>query len=234
MANEREKEIQNLLDFDSIDTFEKITKEAVNQDNFVIPLSMMHLNKNKLKYYMKETKDNAWGCSMAEFLEVVEDLGFRQIFKLNFKDTDNTDEIEYVYYHNDGILLHCETYNGIKLNNSKIYFNWKPKGSILDKSAYQEMHHYALSHVSGGWHGEEGDEANWTFSGDYDCREALRHKITMMKKYGDFLNPWKESPWLWLLNYMDTKDEHYDYKAINEAKIAQFPADVQQMIKGGQ
>ena len=40
---------------------------------------------------------------------------------------------------------------------------------------------------------------------------------------------WKERPWLWLLNYMDSKEEGYDYNAINEQRIAALPTGVRVM-----
>ena len=51
-----------------------------------------------------------------------------------------------------------------------------------------------------------------------------------LAKHGTFVSPWVERPFLWLLNYMDTKTEGYDYKAINEARIAKLPEHVRTCI----
>lgn len=70
------------------------------------------------------------------------------------------------------------------------------------------------------------------WSGDHDCREALKFNINRLAENGTFLKKWKEQPFLWLLHYGDTNNKDYDYKAINDSRIKMLPEDVQQMIKG--
>lgn len=70
------------------------------------------------------------------------------------------------------------------------------------------------------------------WSGDHDCREALKFNINRLAENGTFLKKWNEQPFLWLLHYMDTKKEGYNYKSINEERIAMLPIDVQELIKG--
>lgn len=71
------------------------------------------------------------------------------------------------------------------------------------------------------------------WSGNHDCREALKFKINRLAENGTFVAKWKKQPFLWLLHYMDTKNEDYNYKVINEERIAMLPVDVQELIKGG-
>lgn len=68
------------------------------------------------------------------------------------------------------------------------------------------------------------------WSGNHDCREAVKLKITNMINKGVFLPKWKEQPFLWLLHYMDTKTKGYDYKKINEERIAMLPQYVRDAI----
>ena len=53
---------------------------------------------------------------------------------------------------------------------------------------------------------------------------------SFFKQHGDFLVPWVQRPFLWLLDYSQTKVPGYDYKAISEAVIATFPAHVHAAI----
>jgi hypothetical protein len=66
--------------------------------------------------------------------------------------------------------------------------------------------------------------------GDHDCREAVKMNITNMIDNGTFLTKWKERPFMWLLHYMDTKVEGYDYKQIIEDRIAMLPDHVREAI----
>jgi hypothetical protein len=76
------------------------------------------------------------------------------------------------------------------------------------------------------------NEIIYIWAGDHDCREALRFKIEGMKNNGTFLKTWKEQPFLWLLHHQDTEDKNYDYKKINQERIALLPVEVQECIKG--
>lgn len=75
-------------------------------------------------------------------------------------------------------------------------------------------------------------ELFYIWSGDHDCREGLKHNISKMVNNGKFLKKWKKQPFLWLLHYMDTENDNYDYEAINKERIAKLPKDVQELIKG--
>lgn len=66
--------------------------------------------------------------------------------------------------------------------------------------------------------------------GDHDCREALKMNVTNLIHNGVFLAKWKKSPFLWLLHYMDTKTEGYDYEKINAERIAMLPEYVRNAI----
>ena len=78
---------------------------------------------------------------------------------------------------------------------------------------------------SGGAHKTEN-----VWIGDHDGREALLFNLDRLRKHGDFLAPWIEQPFLWLLHYTDSKTDGYDYKAIARERIAMLPPWVQEMI----
>jgi len=70
------------------------------------------------------------------------------------------------------------------------------------------------------------------WSGDHDCREALKHNINKMLENGTFIKKWKEQPFLWLLYYMDSETKNFDYKLINKTRISKLPIEVQELIRG--
>ena len=47
-----------------------------------------------------------------------------------------------------------------------------------------------------------------------------------------FSTKWTKVPFLWFLNYMDTKDENYSYEKINKQKIAACTPEVRKIIFG--
>lgn len=70
------------------------------------------------------------------------------------------------------------------------------------------------------------------WSGYHDCREALKHTINSLAEEGDFLPKWKEQPFLWLLHHGEVNGDGFNYKEINEKKIALLPLDIQEIIRG--
>lgn len=78
---------------------------------------------------------------------------------------------------------------------------------------------------SGGFYGDDR-----VFVGDYDIREAFAYRLNRMKETGTFAKQWPQSDFLWLLHWMDTKAEGYDYKAITAERLAMLPEHVQKAI----
>lgn len=74
------------------------------------------------------------------------------------------------------------------------------------------------------WH------ANCVWEGHHDCREALRHHLALLRKWGTFVKPWVGDMFLWLLHHGDTKVEGYDVDAINKQRIGMLPKAVQEVI----
>jgi len=64
------------------------------------------------------------------------------------------------------------------------------------------------------------------WSGDHDCREAIKFNISQLKENGTFVKNWIKPPFLWLLHYMDTKVEGYDHEAITMERLKKLPEHV--------
>lgn len=72
----------------------------------------------------------------------------------------------------------------------------------------------------------------YIWSGDHDCREALKFNIERLLENGIFLKKWKKQPFLWLLHYMDSKTPGYNHEQITKDRIALLPEYIQEIIKG--
>ena len=70
------------------------------------------------------------------------------------------------------------------------------------------------------------------WSGDHDCREAIKFNIKEMVENGTFLKKWVQPPFLWLLHYEDTKVPGYSYVDITNERISRLPEDIQEIIHG--
>ena len=71
------------------------------------------------------------------------------------------------------------------------------------------------------------------WSGDHDCREALKFNVGQLAENGEFLKQWIKCPFIWLLHYVDYKDkgfDGYDYVAINKERLSKLPKKIQKII----
>lgn len=68
--------------------------------------------------------------------------------------------------------------------------------------------------------------------GYHDCREAVKHNITMLKENGRFVPTWHECAFPWICNFSEFKkdsglESHYEATKI---RLAKFPKDVLNQI----
>jgi hypothetical protein len=68
------------------------------------------------------------------------------------------------------------------------------------------------------------------WSGDHDCREALKNNINLLAENGEFLKKWIDPPFLWLLHHGDSKEPGYDFNEINNRRMELLPDYVKQCI----
>lgn len=214
--------MDRLLKRDVVADAEKIVGKSWKESELVgfLSLAMVGEHSKEKKDALLANQDSWFGMPLADYLDVIHQEGFRQVLALPFvgepRDKDDLlpQETFFMLFHSDGILLAFDTYHG-NLNGGHFYYNWKPNN-------INTTHDFTSS---GGF---TKDLAAWI--GDHDCREAIRYHIKQLRENGQFLNPWIKQPFLWLLHYMDTKDENYDYKAIVAERIAMLPANVRAVI----
>lgn len=245
--DDRSDKIHRILNYDALDAAETLLGTSYKEDpdaqalGFVLHLQGVQVKKNLLK----SMNDSYYGCPKGEFKMIVERFGFKEIFKLNFhSESSNQIESLNVMWHK-GILLVYDTYAG-NINAGKAYFNY------LVTSPYDVAYKgHAFDHLSGsmdtkdeiwmdtrksrfpdtffcGW--DHKADTRWVKFGDLDCRQGLIFQLNTMLKYGEFLEKWIRRPFLWILHHMDTKDEKYDYEAINKERISLFPQEIIEAI----
>lgn len=206
------KELKQLLDFDPIATAENMLGGKGSDHAAMLGMGLMAENNKAKNLALQEKNDTYSSLNAEDVFGVYGSLGFSELVNGEVQGTDDTWHI----FWNKGILLFCETYwGGGSMNSAKIFFNYKGPREAMYK-------------CSNGFAGEVDGAEVW--QGSYDCREGLRFALEMMQREGEFLGEWIKAPFLWLLNYKDTKEDGYDYKAINAERIALLPKEVQNAI----
>ena len=157
-----------------------------------------------------------------EYFKLVEEIGFKQALKVDFKGHKDEDEVFYIYWNaKNGILLCFDTYSG-DLNSGDFYYNWIPKDRQV-----------GYKYTSSGVFEKYNDKVVWV--GSHDCRNNIDVNIRNLEENGEFVVPWINKPFLWLLHYKDTKkySTNKGYKIVNERRIKQLSEKIQIAIKGG-
>lgn len=224
MNKKEEKKLEKLLNYDPLAEAEKDTGASYKESEFTQHIGFLnHLEHvTKKEEALFSANDTVLSNDLDRYLRIVQDIGFEAALALPFigrpsGSKKTYDERLFIFWKN-GVLLVFDTYLEESVNGGHFYYNWIPND-------YKEGRHYTSS---GGYYGE--DPMIW--AGDHDCREALRFHIQRLEENGTFLPVWKNKPFLWLLHYMDTKDDDYDYEAINKERISMLPKEIQKAIKG--
>lgn len=213
---------RRLLKFDAFDVAEKLTNSSYRTNPLINDIGlMMHVSKVRgLKATLEKLDDTNISNQLENYLRIVQEEGFQILLALPFSNESGQEEKLYICFHKtDGILLVFDTYGGKSVNGGHFYYNWKPNDN--DPRNGDTV-------LSSGGYRKEGSELIW--SGDHDCREALRLHIRDLREHGEFVTPWVERPFIWLLHYMDTRDSSYDYEAINKERLAMLPSEVVQSL----
>ena len=211
-------EIPEMLEVDPLSLAEKMTGKSYKEDSGTLQLGMLlHLKHvQQTAAVLKACGDSQFAEPLESYLSIIKAEGFEEVLCMPIQDPEFSHTNQFhIFWHPDGILLVFDTYFGNGVSGGKFYYNWRPKEGL------EQWYRY----VSSG-----GMKEGRVWVGDHDCREAIRHHIADLRANGVFLKKWVERPFLWLLHYMDTKVEGYDYAAINEERIARLPKHVRDAI----
>jgi hypothetical protein len=228
------QEVDAALRFDALDTAEKLL--GTTDREAAMPLTMaLHIQHIEEKRALLEMlNDTHSQISHKQFMEIVSSLGFvkmhEHVFKIeddNYIDgkqvTTTRDELMQVWWRS-GVLLDCTTWYE-QINTVNVYYNWSiPDG--VEVYPGPESGGCIIDKETRGW-----PTTGRVWVGHHDGREGLRRKLQVLEQRGSFLPVWKERPFLWLLDYSQTRTD-YDYKQINAEVIATLPVEVQLAIRG--
>jgi len=225
--------IDELLTFDPLQEAENVTgisyKDTSKGEGFDNPANLMGLmfaqeHSKAKREALEELDDTYHNMNLYDYQRVIEKYGFEKVLEDDFVNPHGTDkenethEKYFVYAHKKGLLLAFDTFswtpdNKPCVNGGSVYYQWKP---LVDD--------WTNSISSGGM------IADNLWSGSHDCREALIHNLDKLNNRGEFIKPWQNKPWLWLIHYGETKDKGYDHNAITNGRIKRLPQWVQDFI----
>lgn len=216
--------LDELLRFDPLATAEEITGVSYNDESAgkgfdnpsnALGLLLAHQHSDDKRRILLDAGDTTHGDKLPRYCGIIERFGFELVLEDQWKSSWGHGEIYLIYAHRRGLLLSFDSYGGDGVNSATVRYNWKPCVPWSD----------ALDCTSSGR--MVSDEA---WSGDHDAREALIHNLNKLNNRGEFVSPWVERPFLWLLHYDESKVPGYDYRAITESRVARLPDWVRDFI----
>lgn len=237
MSDQTRKFIQNTLNFDPIGEAEKMLGEEMNQDNFGVGLSFIHDKRNMIERLMEQTGDVHWNCSYDKYCSIAEGAGFNKVYEEIFQGYDGKQELLRFYWHQDGFLLTLESFtwadDNRTVNRATLYYNLR-----VEKAGRDEFWRNCVSSGSVVYE----DEQAYIWAGDHDVRDGLKHAMGMIREHSVPMPKWHKSPYVWLLNYTESKstegkpweEKTAFYKDTESKKIAQLPAELRDMLTAAQ
>lgn len=205
-------ELLEVLHIDPLGVAEGLTGTSYKEDEDTqwLGFGIMQEKNSLVKAELLRRDDTVFFNDLDRYERIITHYGFEQVLDVPFTSRD-VEEHLYAYWHPYGLLLHFDTYKGVRVNGGKVQYCWKP--------ADPDANNWWRLTSSGGFY-------SGVWVGHHDCREALIFNLENLFANGEFVNPWPALPFMWLLHHGDTKIEGYDYKAITDERIALLPENV--------
>lgn len=215
-------DIRKLLQADGLAEAEKMTDLSYKEDPTTMALGFgIHLDLVQLKRIaLEEIGDTHFNQTLDEHLSIWFKLGFQVIHEEDFTDEKyGYQEKLFILWHVEkGILGFIESYNGTRVNNSKIWYNVQLKNRDDYNWSFTSSH--------------SGLGEDLVLAGMHDVREGLLVAIDGLEQMGTFLPVWKKPYWYSLLTYTEWRVPDVDSKAITTYRVNMLPPEVQEAIKG--
>ncbi|WP_342532740.1 hypothetical protein MHB40_14845 [Lysinibacillus sp. FSL K6-0057] len=235
--------INNILTFDTFLESERIIGKSYNEfdaDEQLLSLAFHAKHNETKREILKDNNDTYFSMEWNEFKSLMKWNGFNVGLSYKFGNEGNENEA-ILFYNNDGIVIWSTSYFE-SLNEAKLYAQIKFEGEInyvtktnkFWKKTYQELvmtpellkakeslngfSHDAFMNIGKGIHIS------------LDCREGMFYRLDKIKKQFTFYKEWNSSPFLWLLDFAETKNDTYDRKEINREKILKCTPDAQKIM----
>lgn len=225
-------EIIEKLKFDPITESEILTGYSDKTNDLAVLLAME--KTASINRMMDELGDTKFVNTLSDYLLKAISFGFEVVLREPFVNSDGVDENFFIMWlEKYSILLCFDTHTWgddgswtkpvppPNVNGGHFYYNikLKPHGEINYRCI--ENGHFVDKNF-------ETKDRTWI--GHHDCRTGLKSNIEFLADNGEFLKQWVKQPFLWLLHHGDTDKEGYDYKKINEERIAKLPKKVRDAI----
>lgn len=138
-----------------------------------------------------------------------------------------TEEIVIYAHREKGYLLCATSYSSLgekRVNGGKFYCQGMPKPEFLQSNG--DPIRGFLYHINGDSSWKDGVRVCGK-----DVREGLFQYIAEIEKHMNLVSIWHDQQaFIWLLDYAQTKDENFDYHAINMERLSRCPKWVQEMV----
>jgi hypothetical protein len=225
--------ISAMLKFDPLDKAEQITGKSYKESKATEALGFLFMqNHSAAKHNLLSRRgDTTFTMDFDSYVKLVESQGFEKIHEHHFSDDRQKDEIYQVWFHEIGLILACDSFGSAR-NLASVYYNWKPNEfssshSILHSGSWyvpNKSRAEFLSMNQKDWQ----EQAIWV--GHFDAREALLFELNRLMKNGQFLSPWVQRPFLWFVDYSQTRGKEYDCNKITNDVIKTFPKKVKKLL----
>lgn len=225
--NEKTK---NILSFDPIATAETLIGKRHDDWNIetegMAALEIAMLSNQAKKEHLKSIGDTHFGITWQDFIEIAKAYGFKCGFCQKFTGTgwsyEGIEEEEIIFFHEEkGLILHAESFGGKSVNSAKVYGEVKLNDGELERCQWDALD--GCSHC---------DNGNGTMCFEVDVREGFRFHLDAVSEAFELSTSWSKVPFLWFLNYMDTKNKNYSCEKINKQKIDVCTPEVRKIIFG--
>jgi hypothetical protein len=221
--------IDRLLRYDALSEAEHITGASHHEDEETQLLAMhMHLEHQRAKAaVLGEFDDTTFSHDSEDYLRIVKEEGFKEM-RVEVFTSESSHQMEQQYFmlHEEGVLLIFDTYRGM-INGGNFYYNWESQLMPKDECWRNIID-------NGKWH-QDSDGGGGVWVGYHNCREAVRHRLRVLREHGNFVNPWRARPLIWPHHHMETKHEYRQLppsvrEEMRAAKLALLPEMVQAVL----
>ena len=221
--------LKELLSHDPIDEAYKISQEVGASEKEAMSLGfILFQGHNKLKQELMESlNDTFYNMKWDYCEEILKGLGFIEeyfelfnLWQYNDDNTPRAPEFYTLWIQKDlPIIISFESWASSNKVNS-IHVHYCIKQTEENKKEVWDLHLHNRSPLIIYNREEEKEELSEQVKCTFDGREGLKVHLSEIQQY-IHPDPWKEKPFLWLLNYNETKANGSDHQDISINKLKQ-------------
>ena len=179
-------------------------------------------DNEKKKNHLQSIGDTYWGMSWDQFKNLIKQHGFVEALSYDFNHDKNEVDEAIIYYHlTKGLIIWATSYwNKKDVNEGTLYGEIQANSEEDCKTIWS-------------WLSTGGciDSDKMIYKTSQDVREGLFSRLVELESAGTFLSQWiKKDRFLWFVDYVESKQDGYNYKEITKEKISKCPKELQSII----